>query len=158
MSGWPTRLTYLSSVSHPELAAGAQPEMKRKALVASIILAANAPWAALWWHFTRPGETAPGSVAILLLLLVVACFTLIFVPAVLIGNLFPRRWLLILSLAFVNLFWALRWLDAFNHAMPNDIRYRAARYYFLLMVAVSSAIVVTLYRLISLLLEKARSG
>jgi len=131
-------------------------EMKRKALVAFIIVAVNAPWAALWWHFTRPGETSPGSIVILLLLLVVACFTLIFLPAVLIGNLFPRRWLLILSLAFVNLFWALRWLEAFNRALPDDVTYRATRYYFVMMLILSSITVLVLYRLTGLLIARSR--
>jgi hypothetical protein len=131
--------------------------MKRKALVASVVLAVNVPWAVLWWHFTRPGETSPGSIAVLLLLLVVAGFTLIFLPAVLIGNLFPRRWLLILSLAFVNLFWALRWVDTFNRALPDDAAYRAARYHFLLMHVISSVAVLLLYRLTGLLLSRSHN-
>ena len=132
--------------------------MKYKALIASVILIVNTPWAVLWWRFTGPGETSTGSVAVLLMLLVVASFTLIFVPAVLIGNLFPRRWLVILTLTFVNLFWALRWLDAFNHAMPHDVGYPSARYFYLRMVLLSSATVLTLYALTERLLRRTRRG
>ena len=78
---------------------------------------------------------------------------MVVVPSFLVGDLFPRRWLLIFTLAFINLFWFLRWLDAYNVAWPGDTAYRAARRFYLTMIILSSSTVVALYVLISRLLR-----
>jgi hypothetical protein len=122
--------------------------MRRRQVVVAVILAAvNLPWVVLWWYVSRPSQPAPESVLVLLMLLVVALVGAIVLPALLIRNLFPRRWMLMLVLAAVNLFWCLRWIEAFNRSEPGDPFYRWARFHFLLMILLSSGVVLGLYRL-----------
>jgi hypothetical protein len=127
--------------------------MKRRTGIGAVIVCLNLPWAVLWWYFSRPGETNPGSIQILFLLLIVGVTCMVVIPSFLVGDFFPRRWLLILTLAFVNLFWFLRWIEAFNTASPNDPAYRVARLFFLVMIVLSSSAVVAMYTLVGRLLD-----
>ena len=130
--------------------------MKRRVWIGCILLTVNIPWMVLWWYYSRPCMTQAACVPILFLLLVFAVLCAVLLPIFLLGNLLPRRWLLIMLLGFVNLFWGLQWLDRFNHALPDAVAYQRARFFFLGMMGLSSLFVWGVYRGIGWCLTRFR--
>jgi len=134
--------------------------MKPKLRVLLLTLGCNLPWILLWLRVSRsPGELT-GGVPILFILLILGGTGLILVPCLLIKELFRKRWILIVMLAFVNIFWCLKWIDNYAGAVAGDPSYGKNRLFFAGMIILSSTVVCLIYWSISRILSliQADSG
>jgi len=117
--------------------------MKRRNSVAALLLF-NLPWIASWFTLSRPSIDRGLSVPALYLVLVLSVVGLMILPLVLVTSL-RRRWLLIIILGLVNVFWGLRWIYAFAVTDPYDASYAATRLDILCMMVISSVVVLLVY-------------
>ena len=101
--------------------------MKKKIAVFISLFVFNAPWISVWWYVTRLPEASPSNVPILFLLLIIGLVGLIVIPCVLVRDLFRRRWFLIATLACINLYWMLSWVDAYADSNSDSAAYQILR-------------------------------
>ena len=125
----------------------------RLRVVVAIVLLFNLPWVLLWWYFTQPaglvrGWTGPALFIVLLL----GTLGLVGTPCLLVRGLVRKRWLLITMLLFVNLFWALQWIQSYIVAVPGDATYPSARMMYASMMIIYSAVVCGLYWIVGRLM------
>ncbi|MDA0578539.1 MAG: hypothetical protein O3B24_10630, partial [Verrucomicrobia bacterium] len=99
-----------------------------------------------------PAQARGSSVTALFMILAICTIGMLSLPVVL-GEFARRRWLLILILSLVNLYWCLRWIDIFARTLPMDAVYAQARHAIVRLMAVSSLAVIVLYQLADRLLR-----
>lgn len=113
----------------------------------------NVPWPLLWWFYSGPDLPRAWSVPALFLLLTLSFVGLVILPLCL-GRLPRKRWLLVALLGVTNVFWALRWIEAFALTRPGDPDYPSARLAFPALMALSTLVVILGYRLVDHLLAR----
>lgn len=120
-------------------------------LVGPLLLLLNLPLLFLWWRYSGPDMPRAWSVPALFLLLTLAIVGMVILPLCL-GRLPRKRWLLVLVLSAINLYWSLRWIEAFAQSAPGQAPYIAARQAILWVMAASTLAVLLLYALVDRLL------
>lgn len=113
----------------------------------------NLPWLVLWWYYSGPDSPRAWSVPALFLLLTLAVVGMVILPLCL-GRLPRKRWLLVALLGVTNIYWALRWIEAFALARPGDPDYPTARLAFPALMVISTLVVILGYRLVDHLLAR----
>lgn len=141
--------------AHPTPATPGRTVTSRTRMMAGLLAAFNIPWPCLWWYFSGPDQPRDLGVPALFMLLILCTIGMVVLPMFLGGSL-SRRWLLLLVLGAVNIFWGLRWIEAFATSMPGEATYRAARMAFLLLIAASSLAVGLAYGVADLALTWRR--
>ena len=114
----------------------------------TFLVLANTFLAGLWWLFTAPGRDRTISVPALFMLLILGTVSMIILPLI-IDGIGRKRWLLIVILGLVNIFWCLRWIDLFAQATPLDHDYPNTRYAVAAMMFVTSLAVIVAYGLVA---------
>jgi hypothetical protein len=127
----------------------------RTRLMAGLLVAFNIPWPLLWWYFSGPNQPRDLGVPALFMLLILCTIGMVVLPMFL-GGVLSRRWLLLLTLGAVNVFWGLRWIEVFATSVPGGTAYPAARQSFLLLIAISSVGVGLAYALADRALTRRR--
>lgn len=112
--------------------------------MALILVLLNLPWAGLWWYFTGPEQDRGLGVVALYMILAISAVGMVILP-IFVGGTQGKRWLLLLVLGIINLFWCLRWISVFADTSPADANYAGMRYTILQLMALSSAVVTGLY-------------
>ena len=122
--------------------------MKRSTLVLSLLLILGIAWASIWWHFARPAAAAQTNVPALFIILAIGVTAFVAIPCVIFKGLLRKRWLLILMLVFVNIFWCIKWIDIYRTTPPDDPPYAAVRPLLWAAMFLSGILVFALYWLI----------
>ena len=127
--------------------------MPRRTSTGIILAAFNTPWILLWFYFARGAMDRALGVPALLLLLVLCTIGMIVLPIVL-GGVPGRRWLLLIMLGIVNVFWGLQWIGVYARYGPGDAAYGRVPLAMLAAMLVSSTVVVLVYTLLGRLLQR----
>jgi hypothetical protein len=113
------------------------------------------PWICLWFFFSDPDVDRGLGIVALHALLVLGTVGLVVLPLLATG-LRRKRWLLILLLGTVNVYWCLRWIEALAASVPGDSQYATARFEILSLMAVWSLAVLAVYGIADRLLRLYR--
>ncbi len=122
------------------------PERKRGVKRSIFLVCFNIPWIAAWFVMSRPEADRGLSIPALYCLLVLLVVGMVILPPLMLRRL-RSRWLLIVPLALVNIFWALRWIHAFSTNPPHTPNYSELRLVYIVLMCLSSLIVAVVYRM-----------
>lgn len=120
----------------------------------AVLAAVNLPLVLLWLYLSRGSAVTRANVIALFLLLLVLVLTAVILPCVLVSGLLLRRWLLIVVLGFINVFWCLKWIDLYRVATPGDPLYARQRLAVGGIMLASSALIVMVYALAAVMLNR----